>query len=117
MHKVAIARTLSAKLRVEISRLRVRVDTAGITFHYKGYRWHAVLPRKVKNTLIAYDDPKTRDSVRPHTYTFHATRGRKIIPITPERQQQMYEAQLARAAAGVPEKTRKSLRSRIIGLQ
>jgi hypothetical protein len=118
MHKVAIARTLSGTLKVEVSSLRVRVDATGIRFHYKGYRWHAVLPQKVKTTLIAYDNPKTRDTVKPHTYTFHATRGAKVIPITPERQQQMYDAQLARVAAGEPDRTRhRSLRSRIVGIQ
>jgi len=118
MHKVAIARTLSATLKVEISSLRVRVDATGIRFHYKGRRWHAVLPRKVKTTLIAYDDPKNRHTVKPHAYTFQAIRGAKVISITPERQEQMYDAHLARVAAGEPERTRhRSLRSRIVGIQ
>ena len=121
MEKVAIARTLKKHLGLsedEVRRLHVRVDAGHVTFNHAGSRWQADTPRVASSALIRFDNPKTKHTVKPHSFTVLATRKGKVEPMTADRQKQIRVARAKRAQEGRPDKTysdRVTLRHRIVG--
>lgn len=116
MHKVAVARALNAQLEEDVTDY-LRVDAGHIHVHYDGFRWAAPSPKKVKDSLIKFDNPKTRKLVKPHSYSLHFVKGTKIYKRPAWRQEQINEARRQRIAAGFKDKlpNRMTLRKRIVG--
>jgi hypothetical protein len=120
MHRVGITRAATQQLNLteeEARKLHVTVKNSGITFNYQGHRWRSPTPQKAINSLIQYDNEKTRQLVRPHNYAITAIKGEKVVPFTRERQDQINAARIARAEAGCPDRVYKkpTLRDRIVG--
>jgi hypothetical protein len=74
-----------------------------------------MIPQRAKLALIDFD---AEIEVRPHKYTFIATRGTKIQKLTRAQQDYKNKMRKQRRDAGFSEKDtpRRSLRSRITGM-
>jgi hypothetical protein len=109
MERIANIRATTEYLgldRAKINALHMKVDAGTIRFNYDGYRWEAKTPRKAKDALIVYDDPKKGKAfVKPHRYTVVAHRTSKVVPFTRERQDQINAARERRRKAGKPDRT------------
>lgn len=114
MQKMAIARAVQSMFPNEPAhKLHVRVDGGHIKFNVAGYRWKGDTPAAAKKALIDFD---REVEVRPHKYTFTATRKGKVVAMPRERQIQINVARDKRKAEGRPDKTyNASVRKRIVG--
>ncbi|MGY3278160.1 hypothetical protein [Bradyrhizobium sp. S3.7.6] len=114
MEKVAIARALKTMFPNEPAhKLHVRVDAGHIKFNIAGYHWRADTPAAAKKALIDFD---RNVEVRPHKYTFTATRLGKVQPMSRDRQIQINVARDRRKAEGKPDKIyNAAIRKRIVG--
>ena len=127
MERVAIERSLR-NIDPKGGDHKTKIDAGIIKFNLGGYHWSAPTPRKPKLALIQFDkEEKARkraekdglefvSKVQPHNWTFVATKGSKIMPFTAERQKQINEARLTRAAEGRPDRTNYNLHKRVVGL-
>ena len=107
---------------------KFRIDKGIIKFNLGGYHWWAPVPLKPKRALLMFDDElKARElaakngvpfvsKVKPFSWKIEAIRGDKIVPFTPERQQQINEARRRRIEAGLPDKPAYDLHRRVVGL-
>lgn len=126
MEKVAIEEKLRA-IDPSGGDHHTRVDAGVVRFNYKGYRYEAILPRVAKKALIMFDSEKKArarasrkgekfvSKVQPHGYVIEATKYRKVVEITRERQEQVNAARRKRKAEGRPDRTY-DLRGRIQGM-
>jgi len=124
MIKVAMERTLRKMSRS--ANHHTRVDAGHATFHWKGYRYVADMPKIGKANLIKFDrEDKARkkakkagedfvSSVKPFTLRFKARKSSKLPVNTAARREQVNKARRLRVASG--EKPRRyTLRHRIQG--
>jgi hypothetical protein len=117
MEKLAVTSALVRQLKIppeDIASLHVRVDAGHIKFNYRGFRWLADTPSRVKDWLIRFDRGET---VRPHVYSIAARRTTEVIPFTKERQEQINLARQKRIREGRPDRnyTDPSIHQRVIG--
>jgi hypothetical protein len=127
MHKIAIERELRRR-DARGGDHRVRVDGSIVRFNLHGHRFEAILPKMPKKNLLQFDkERKAREraekkgetfasKVHPHKYRIEATKGRAIVPLTRERQDQINAARRRRIESGKPDKPKYDLRYRVEGL-
>jgi hypothetical protein len=127
MERVAIERALRDK-DPKGGDHKTKIDAGIIKFNLKEHRWTAFAPKIAKRALIQFDkEEKARkkaeklglpfvSKVQPHQYWIEATKGDKIRPMTPERQEQINQARRRRIAEGRPDKPVYNLHKRVVGL-
>lgn len=127
MGKVAMARELDRQFPEKGKGHKVRVDAGHIKANINGYRWLADTPRILAKNLKIYDKEKRRRAaglpctVEPFEYNAMFRRQTKIKPSRPvsaARRRQIVAARKAReAATGIPDRSRYTLRARLVGFQ
>lgn len=128
MERVAITRALRKADPGEVNH-KVRVDGGVIKFIYRGHRYQAITPPKVKRALIKFDkERKAREAaerkglpfvskVEPHEYELTAERyGNKVEKNTPAMLAKKRESRKKARASGKREKRGDRLHRRVTGL-